>query len=64
MVLIVSLIVLNFAGIFCFGSSLLNDCKIEVGIFMIDWLFYQQYHVANACSQRRSETRKVFAMAE
>ena len=35
---------LNFAGIFCFGSSLLTDCKIEVGIFMIDWLFYQQYH--------------------
>ena len=38
MVLIVALIVLNFAGIFCFGSSLLIDCKIEVGIFMIDWL--------------------------
>ena len=46
MVLMVALIVSNFAGIFCFGSSssLLTDCKIEVGIFMIDWLFYQQYH--------------------
>ena len=38
----VALVVLNFAGIFCFGSSLVIDCKIEVGIFMIDWLFYQQ----------------------
>ena len=43
MVLMVALIVLNFAGIFCFGrSSLLIDCKLEVGIFMIDWFFYQQ----------------------
>ena len=39
MVVIMALIVLNFAGIFCFGSSLLIDCKIEVDIFMIDWLF-------------------------
>ena len=31
----VALIVLNFAGIFCFGSSLLIDCTIEVGIFMM-----------------------------
>ena len=44
MVLMVALIVLNFAGIFCFGSSRLTDCKIEVGIFMIDGLFYQLYH--------------------
>ena len=44
MVLMVALIVLNLAGIFCFGSSLLPDCKIEVDIFMIDWLFYQRYH--------------------
>ena len=44
MVLMVALIVLNFAGIFCFGSSLLTDCKIEIGIFMIDWLFYQHYN--------------------
>ena len=44
MVLMMALIVLNFAGIFCFGSRLLTDCKIEVGRFMIDWLFYQQYH--------------------
>ena len=44
MVLMVALTVLNFAGIFCFGSSLLIDCKIEVGIFMIDRLFYQRYH--------------------
>ena len=36
--------VFNFAGIFCFRSSFLTDCKIEVGIFMIDWLLYQQYH--------------------
>ena len=34
MVLMVALIVLNFAGICCFGS-LLIDCKIEGGIFMI-----------------------------
>ena len=60
MMLMVALIVLNFAGIFCFGSSL--DCKMEEGLFMIDWLFYQQYRLANACSQRRSETRNVFAM--
>ena len=44
MVLMVALIVFNFADIFCFGSSLLTDCKIKVGIFMIDWLFYQRYH--------------------
>ena len=46
MVLMIALIVLNFAGIFCFGSSssLLTDCKMEVGMFMIDWLFHQQYH--------------------
>ena len=44
MVLMVALTVLNFAGIFCFGNSLLTDCKIELGIFMIDWLFHQQYH--------------------
>ena len=37
-------IVLNFSGIFCFGSSLVTGCKIEVGIFIFDWLFYQQYH--------------------
>ena len=43
MVLMVALIVLNFAGIFCFGSSLLTDCKLEVGIFIIDWWFYQQH---------------------
>ena len=45
----VALIVLNFAGIFCLGSILLIDCKIEVGKIMIDWLFYQQYHFANSC---------------
>ena len=56
--------VLNFAGIFSFGHSLLIDCKIELGIFMIDWVFYQQYHFATACSQRRSETRNVFAMVK
>ena len=44
MILMVALIVLNSAGIFCFGSSLLTDYQMEVGIFMIDWLFYQQYH--------------------
>ena len=60
----VALIVLNFAGIFCFGSSLLIDCKIEVGIFLIVWLLFQYYHFANACSQRRGETRKVFDMFE
>ena len=43
MVLMVALMVFNFAGIFCFGRSRLTDCKIEVGIFMIDWSFYQQY---------------------
>ena len=33
----VALVILNFAGIFCFGcSSLLIDCKMEVGIFLID----------------------------
>ena len=26
----------EFCGIFCFGSSLLTDRKIEEGIFMID----------------------------
>ena len=44
MILMVALTVLNSAGIFCFGSSLLTDCKIEVSIFMIDWLFYKRYH--------------------
>ena len=63
MVLMVALIVFNFAGIFCFESSLLTDCKIEVGIFMIDWLFHQQYH-CDACSQKRSETRKKIARVE
>ena len=24
-------------------------------MFMIDWLFYQQYHFANACSQGRKK---------
>ena len=47
MVLMMALIVTNFAGIFCFGSNLLADCKIGVGIFMIDWLFYQQHNFAN-----------------
>ena len=35
MVWMVALIVLNIAGIICVGSSLLTDCKIEVGIFMM-----------------------------
>ena len=26
-----------------------------VSIFIIDWLFYQQYHFANACSQGRNK---------
>ena len=43
MLLVVALIVLNFAGIFCFGSSLLTDCKMEVGIFMNDRVFFQCY---------------------
>ena len=62
MVLMVTLIVLNFAGIFCFGSSLLTDGKIEVGIFMIGCC--TNSIIANACSRRRSETRNVFAMVE
>ena len=55
MVLIVALISLNFAGVFCFGSSLLIDCETEVEIFLIDWLFYQLYHFENACSQRKDK---------
>ena len=35
MVLMMALIVLKVAGIFCFGSSLLTGCEIEVGIFMV-----------------------------
>ena len=34
----------EFCGYVFVGSSLLTDCKIEVGILMIDWLFYQQYY--------------------
>ena len=56
--------VLNFAGIFGFGSSLLTDCKIEVGIFMTDWLFHQRYHCERLFAKKRSETRNVFAMVE
>ena len=41
---------IEFGGYICYGRSLLTDCKIEVGIFMINWLFYQG----------RSETRNVF----
>ena len=61
MVLMVAMIALDFASIFCFICSLLIDRKIELGIFMIDRPFYQQYHFTNACLQGRSETRNVFA---
>ena len=66
MVLIVALISLNFAGVFCFGSSLLIDCETEVEIFLIDWLFYQLYHFENACSQKKGQVKHemFFAMVE
>ena len=55
---------LNCACTFCFDSSILIDCKIEMGLLVIDWLFYQQHHFAKSCSQIRNETRNDFAMVE
>ena len=43
------LIVLDFAGIFCFGSSLLIECKIEVGVLMIDRRMHATIEVARFC---------------
>ena len=56
MVLMVALTVWNFAGIFCFGSSLLTGCKIKVSIFMINWLFYQRYHCERSFAKEESNT--------
>ena len=59
-----ALIVLNFSGIFCFGS-LLIDCTIEVAIFMIDWTFYRQSIILQMLIRKgREETRNVLAMIE
>ena len=46
---------IQFWGIFCFGSSFPIDWKIEESIFIIDRIFYQQYHFPNAGSQRKEE---------
>ena len=51
---------IEFSGCLFLCSSLLIDCKREVGIFMINWLFYQQYCFTNACLQKRSEIRFFF----
>ena len=55
------LILLNFAGMFCVCLSAINtDYKVKEGKLINDWLFYQQYHFANGCSQGRKMEHKMF----
>ena len=52
------LILLNVAAIFCLRLS--NVAK--EGEHIHDWLFYQQYHSANTCSNgRKMKTQNIFA---
>ena len=53
MVLEVATDFVGFCGYLLFFGCLRVTKERRVSIFMIDWLFYQQYHFANACSQGR-----------
>ena len=51
MVLVVVTDFVEFCGYPLFLAVLADKMKEGKSLFMIDWLFYQQYHFANACSQ-------------
>ena len=50
MVLVVVTDFVEFCGYPLF-LAVFADKRRRASLFMIDWLFYQQYHFANACSQ-------------
>ena len=56
MVLVVATDFIGFCGYLLF-FWLFTGYKVKEGVslFMIDWLFYQRYHFANACSQGRNK---------
>ena len=48
-----------------FTFWLFTGCKVKEGDHFHDWLFYQQYHFVNACSQgRRMEPKTFLRMIE